>query len=51
MPVEIRELVIKTSLVSEQGKREAPDLTALRRSVVNECLRELRQQTESKHRR
>jgi len=47
MPVEIRELVIKTNIVSTSREQEATQLTtqslaALKQQIMNECLKMLR---------
>jgi hypothetical protein len=48
MPVEIRELVIHTSIVSrperEQPALDGQRLAQLRHSIVQECLKALREQ-------
>lgn len=48
MPVEIRELVIKTTIVSAAREQEtsqlaAQNLTLLKQQIMNECLKALRE--------
>lgn len=47
MPVEIRELVIRTTIVSPQGAKsdmlKPQDLAALKQQIVQECLRVLKE--------
>lgn len=46
MPIEIRELRIKTDVVSREmengNKLNSPEIKALKRQVVNECKRSLK---------
>lgn len=52
MPVEIRELVIKTEIVSSSEKAEAgiteQQLQALKQQIVQECLKQLRSKQRSR---
>jgi hypothetical protein len=49
MPVEIRELVIKTEIQSQpqtqQGVMDEQQLKALKQQIVQECLKQLRHQS------
>ncbi len=48
MPVEIRELVIKTEIQrqpeAERSRLNTPQLQALKQQIIQECLRQLHQQ-------
>lgn len=52
MPIEIRELVIRTSIVDRQAnQRDISDIQALKREVMRDCMTQLRQHLDTERER